>query len=132
MAQQMMWDVIENVFRAQTSNGSIVTVDQNAMDLAQKKAGKTVYDSDWWVETLLNVLEHWGIHNKRWVDVATQLPRYHFSLDTPQPDTGPMASQQQPAIPTTPLPSGPIASGPLSNRLNSNKTNSQDLNNNGR
>lgn len=127
MAQQMMWDVIESVFRAQSTNGTIVTVDEEAMDLAQKKAGKTVYDSDWWVETLLNVLEHWGIHNKRWVDVATQLPRYHFSLGEAQPGMDPSMPQQQPAPPTSPLNSGPIGSGPLSSRLGANRLNTQDL-----
>src|SRR5215210_312023 len=128
MAQQMMWDVIESVFRAQSSNGSIVTVDQDTMELAQKKAGKGVYESDWWVETLTNVLEHWGIKTKRWVDVATQLPRYHFSLGEPQPGADPSMPQQQPAPPTTsPLHSGPLGSGPLSSRLGANKLNTQDL-----
>ena len=119
MAQQLMWNQIEILYRGQATNGTVVTVEEQAMDKAQRNAGKSVYDTDWWVETLARVLEHWGIQTKQWIDNATRTPRLHFSLGEPQSDLDQQSTSQQPAsTPSTgPLTSGPLASGPLSSRL---------------
>jgi hypothetical protein len=122
MAQQLMWNQIETLYRGQGTGGTVVTVESDAMELAQKKAGKGVYDSDWWVETLLNVLEHWGIYAQRWIDAATRVPRMHFSTTparvspgtdpTQQPSAQePPAQQppvQQPSTTTTPINTGSL------------------------
>jgi hypothetical protein len=115
MAQQLMWNQIELVYRGQATNGTVITVEEEAMDKAQRNAGKSVYDTDWWVETLARVLEHWGIFTKQWIDNATRTPRLHFSLGEPQIDTGQPSTSQQPT--TTAPPTGPLNSGPLSSRL---------------
>ena len=103
MPQQMMWDQIESTYRGQATDGTIVVVDEEAMSLALKKAGKSVFETDWWIETLTVTLEHWGIYAKHWKDVATQMPRAHFTLDpsqkggtkAPRPSTqsGPLRSR---------------------------------------
>ena len=95
------------------ANGTVVVVDPSAMDLAHKKAGKTVYDSDWWVETLQVTLDHWGIFSRRWMDGATRVPRANFSLES-FPDTGTLTQEQVSRNLTQPLQSGPLLS-----RLNS-------------
>ncbi len=85
MPQQMMWNVREAVYRGQASDGTVITVDEDAMSTALKKAGNTIFESDWWVETLIRVLEHWGIFSKRWIDDVTNVPRMHFKLAEPKP-----------------------------------------------
>ena len=103
MSQQMMWSQREDLYRGQAEDGTVITVDDDAMREALKKAGNGIFESDWWVETLVRVLEHWGIYSKRWLDEATQVPRMHFRLDQPKPldpveeqmiaGTGPLASR---------------------------------------
>src|SRR5687768_788570 len=110
MAQQMMWNAWLETFRGQATDGTIVTVEQEAMDLAHRKAGTAVYESDWWPETLTRVLEHWGIYHKKWTDDDTHTPRLHFTTTVPE-----KTSETKPA------------SGPLSARLNSGSLNTRDL-----
>lgn len=96
MAQRMMWNLVETLYRGQASDGAVITVVEDAMKLAHQKAGFGVYDADWWVETLTQVLEHWGIYCKRWVDPTAQTPRLHFTLGEPKPDiqsTGPLSAR---------------------------------------
>lgn len=113
MPQQMMWSQMDKVYRAQSTNGTLITVNEEAMDLALKKAGKGVFESEWWMETLEHVLLHWGIVARRWVDEATRVPRIGFSTQTAESEriTGDLQSQQTP----------PPARGPLSTRILSNK-----------
>jgi hypothetical protein len=114
MAQIMMWDHILSVYRGQASNGTVIVVEPPAMELAHKRAGKTVYDSDWWIETVQRTLEHWGIYARRWVDAATHVPRINYSLTRPG-NTGTLSTEQLEA-PSTPLSSSSLAnSGPLLN-----------------
>ena len=111
MAQQMMWNAWQETFRGQASDGTIVTVEQEVMDIAHRKAGTAVYESDWWPETLTRVLEHWGIYHKKWLDEDTHNPRLHFTTSVPQKQN------------ETPGP----ASGPLSARLTSGPLNTRNL-----
>jgi hypothetical protein len=120
MAQQMMFDRIGGSYRGQASDGTVVTVTEEAMEVALKRAGKSIYDSDWWTETLEQVLMSWGIYKSRWLDPATHSPRAEFSMDPPKKDTG-TSSTQRPATSTVPLPSGP-----LSSRLTSGKLSDKD------
>ena len=110
MAQQMMWNSWQETFRGQATDGTIVTVDQEAMDLAHRKAGTSVYESDWWPETLTSVLEHWGIYHKKWLDEDTHNPRLHFTTTVPE-----KTSEARPV------------SGPLSARLTSSSLNTRNL-----
>jgi hypothetical protein len=133
MSQQLMWNQIETLYRGQGTNGTVVTVESQALDLALSKAGKTVYDSDWWIETMQRVLEHWGVYTQRWTDSATRVPRLHFSMTESKPQEGTGSIQQpstqqppsqqppaqQPSTETTPL-----NTGSLRERLrNTNKLN---------
>jgi hypothetical protein len=96
MPSQMMWNVVERLYRGQATDGTVVTVDESAMQAAQKQAGKGIYETDWWRETLPVTLERWGLVAKRWVDEATGMPRAHYSLgaaeNSPAPDVGRRAS----------------------------------------
>ena len=123
MAQKLMWNQIESQYRGQGTNGAVVTVEVEAMDLATRKAGKSVYDTDWWIETLQNVLEHWGIYTQRWTDAATKVPRIHFSVTMPRPGEVPGTTQQPYTTsgPLNPMTSGPLNTGTLRERLLSNK-----------
>src|SRR4051794_24149666 len=112
MAQQLMWSQIESLYRGQGTNGTVVTVELDAMDLAQKRAGKSVFDTDWWVETLKQVLDHWGIYSQRWTDAATRMPRVHFSITQPRPGQI-IDGTQQPTTQQQPYDSGPINTGTL-------------------
>src|SRR5438105_3020251 len=103
MAQQIMWSYTDRLYRGQAGDGTVVTVTEEAMDVALKKAGKGVFESDWWTETLTVVLEHWGIYGKRWADPATAMPRLHFVKGEPKPDS--MATNPK------------MASSPLSTRI---------------
>jgi hypothetical protein len=80
MAQPMMWNQFQSNYRGQSTNGTIVTVDESVMTLALKKAGKSVFDSDWWLETLERVLNHWGVDARHWIDATTNTRRAHFSM----------------------------------------------------
>src|SRR5437868_7132102 len=123
MAQRMMWDHITAVYRGQAGNGTVVAVEPAAMDLAHKKAGKVVYDSDWWVESLKVTMEHWGIHGRYWTDGATRVPRANFSLDR-YTDSGKLSPEQVSSSSTPPV--QPVQSGPLLDRLKSGPLGSKD------
>src|SRR5438477_12624003 len=97
MAQQMMWDHILSNYRGQATDGAAVTVEPPAMELASKKAGKTAYDADWWVETVHETLQHWGINVRRWVDAATRMPRLDFTLNNPKSASASPATPKQTA-----------------------------------
>ena len=88
-----MWIHAESVYRGQATDGTIVTVDEDAMQKALKNAGKTVFDTDWWLETLSATLTHWGIGCKRWLDDVTNTPRAHFNLQNPDAGAGEPATQ---------------------------------------
>jgi hypothetical protein len=103
----MMWSPTEALYRGQASNGTVITVDEEAMHIALKQAGKGIFETDWWVETLTRVLEHWGIFSKRWLDEATRVPRMHFRLAQSKSTA---SSQEQPAT-----------TGPLSSRITARK-----------
>src|SRR5947208_3077508 len=129
MAQQMMFDPILSNYRGQATNGTVVTVEPAAMELANKKAGRTAYDSDWWVETVQSTLEHWGILGRRWIDGATRMPRLDFTYEkskrtgasTPEKTEADAADSSQTSQPTKPL-----GSGPLTNRIMSGPLNPKD------
>jgi hypothetical protein len=103
----MMWSPRESRYRGQATDGTVITVDEDAMQAALKQAGNGIFETDWWVETLTRILTHWGIYSRRWIDEATKVPRMHFKLDQPKP-TNPMEEK----IETT---------GPLSARIMTRK-----------
>jgi hypothetical protein len=111
---QMMWNHVEALYRGQSPGGTVVTVDQDAMSKALQNAGSSVYDTEWWLETLVTVVEHWGLRAKRWVDPATQVLRFHFRLAPDQPTGG-----------------SEIGTGPLTTRILTNRLNSGNLNSGG-
>jgi hypothetical protein len=80
MAQRMMWNQFHDIYRGQASDGTVITVDQKVMTMAIRKAGPGVYDSDWWLESLDRVLDHWGIKSRHWMDATTHTPRAHFDF----------------------------------------------------
>jgi hypothetical protein len=80
MPQQMMWNVVERTYRGQAPDGTVVTVDEDAMNLALQKAGKTVFETEWWLDALAPVLQHWGLAGASSIDLATNVPRLHFAL----------------------------------------------------
>ena len=112
MAQQMMWNAWQETFRGQASDGTIVTVEKEVMDIAHRKAGTAVYESDWWPETLTSILEHWGIYHKKWMDEDTHNQRLHFTMSVPEK-----------------TPEAKPVSGPLSARLTSGPLNTRNLTN---
>jgi hypothetical protein len=121
----MMWDHITSTYRGQAGNGTVVVVESTAMDLAHKKAGKVVYDSDWWIETLQVTLEHWGVFGRYWMDAATRVPRANFSLDR-YTDSGKLDADQVSSSSPPPTPTRPLSSGPLLNRIKSGPLGSRD------
>ncbi len=116
MAQQMMWNYSDEIYRGQADDGTIITVAEDAMRLALAKAGRQIFETEWWMETLTNVLEHWGIYSKRWVDDLTGMPRLDFSLgqakQMPDRTSGPLSSR---------LNSGPLSTRNLSQNPPSDK-----------
>jgi hypothetical protein len=119
-----MWNPFEAQYRGQASTGEVVTVDEDVMNHALKKAGTGVFEVDWWIESLQNVLEHWGYQAKRWTDPTTQMPRVNYSFA----QRGAVAEGEH----THPTTSGILHkltnSGPLTTRLlNTNKLNSGRL-----
>ena len=117
---QLMWNPFEAQYRGQGSTGVIVTVDEDVMNHAIKKAGSGVFEVDWWLESLQNVLEHWGYETKRWTDPVTQMPRVNYSF-APK---GAAHSEGEQAHTTSGLLRKLTTSGPLTTRiLNSGKLN---------
>ncbi|MEO5953714.1 MAG: hypothetical protein ABIQ44_14725 [Chloroflexia bacterium] len=113
---RILWDHVEAHYRAQCNSGVILSIDDDAMIKALKNAGNIVFDTEWWVETLQNVLEHWGLRSKRWTDPVTQMPRIHYRLTNERVPTGA----------TSPI--GGTGTGPLMNRLNNTGSLSDRLN----
>jgi hypothetical protein len=146
-----MWSHVESQYRAQANSGVIITIDEDAMNKAIKNAGNVVFDTEWWVETLPIVLEHWGLRNKRWLDPTTHMPHVHYRLTNdrvPTGTTGPLNGEDAVSIPkgtgplmtrilnagksaTGPLDSGKLNSGGLSDRLNSDRLKPENLNSGG-
>lgn len=130
---RILWDHVEAHYRAQCNSGVILSIDEDAMLAALKNAGNVVFDTEWWVETLQNVLEHWGLRSKRWTDPATMMPRVHYRLTAdrvPTGTTGPIGSSggtgplMNRINGTGPLSSNKPNTGSLSDRLNGNSTGS--------
>jgi hypothetical protein len=120
---QLMWNPFESQYRGQASTGEVVTVDEDVMHHALKKAGSGVFEVDWWIESLQDVLQHWGYQAKRWTDPATQMPRVNYSFAArgaaPQGEEEHTSSGILHKLTT---------SGPLTTRLlNTNKLNSGRL-----
>src|SRR5690348_4135414 len=139
---KILWDHVESHYRAQSNSGVILSIDDDAMLKALKNAGNGVFDTEWWMETLPNVLEHWGLRSKRWIDPPTQMPRIHYRLTadrvptgplpTPPPNptfsgTGPLSNRLNGTAPLTSR-TAPSSTGPLTNRLNSGRLNTGNLN----
>lgn len=120
---RILWDHIESHYRAQSNSGVIISIDDDAMIKVLKNAGNSVFDTEWWMETLTDVLEHWGLRSKRWTDPATQMPRIHYRLTNeriPTGTTGPIGgSAGSPSQNTGPLTNRINSTGPLSGRINS-------------
>ena len=108
MTQQMMWNYTDEIYRGQADDGTVITVAEDAMRVALLKAGRQIFETEWWVETLTSVLEHWGIHGRRWIDDVTRMPRLDFTLGQPKSAPG-------------------QSSGPLSSRLNSGPLSTRHL-----
>lgn len=128
MQQQLMWTAMEARFRGQATNGSIVTVTQDALDMALKHAGRQVYETDWWVETLPQVIQNWGIYYRQTLDKATFnhcVDFSHESFETAAPEPADHSFARSSSRASGPLgstpPSGPLpnpgTSGSLSDRL---------------
>jgi hypothetical protein len=111
MPQQMMWNPIEGKYKGQASDGTLITVDEDAMAQAHRRAGRMVYETDWWMETLVYVLASWGIFGERAHDQTTRVPTAHFRAGEPRRSS--IAGGLQNA--TGPL-SARLSSGPLSAR----------------
>jgi hypothetical protein len=122
---RILWDHIEEHYRAQCNSGIILSIDDDAMVKALKNAGNVVFDTEWWLETLPNVLEHWGLRSKRWTDPATQMPRIHYRLTTDRVSTGNTGPMK---IGTGPLTDRINSTGPLSDRTNGTSSLADRLN----
>jgi hypothetical protein len=115
---RIMWSQAESLYRGQSLTGTVITVDEDALQIALKNAGNSIFDTEWWIETLTVVLDRWGLKSKQWTDPATQVLRLHFRIADPN------ASQPgQPAVVTGPLTTRLLSSG----KLNSGNLNSGNL-----
>ena len=128
---RILWNQVEAIYRGQANSGDIITVDEDAMQRALVNAGNVVFDSEWWVETLPNVLEHWSLGSRRWMDQVTGMPRVHYRLvpeEAPKGRTGPFSSNTGPIQRTGPLTTRFLNSGKLSSgRLDPGETESGRL-----
>jgi hypothetical protein len=131
---RILWNQVEAVYRGQANTGDVITVDEDAMQRALVNAGNAVFDSEWWVESLPNVLEHWKLVSRRWMDNVTGMPRVHYRLVTeadaqqPQGRTGPFRSNTGPIKGTGPLTTRFLNSGKLdSGKLGHGETDSSRL-----
>jgi hypothetical protein len=121
---RILWNQFEAVYRGQSNTGTVITVDEDAMQKALVNAGNVVFESEWWMETLTNVLDHWSLGSKRWMDHVTGMPRVHFRLlaEPPPQRTGPFSSNTGNLKGTGPLTTRILNSGRLdSDRLHSGK-----------
>jgi hypothetical protein len=99
-------------------------VDEDVMNHAIKKAGSGVFEVDWWIESLQDVLQHWGYESKRWMDPATQMPRVNYSFA----NKGAASQEEQPNASTSGFLRKLTTTGPLTTRiLNSGKLDSSKL-----
>jgi hypothetical protein len=120
---RIMWSQTEGLYRGQALTGTVITIDDDALNVALKNAGNAIFDTEWWLETLTIVLERWGLNAKQWTDPATQVLRIHFRVSADQPaangvGTGPLTTR----ILSGGLSSGNLSSGNLrSGGLNSGK-----------
>jgi len=114
---RIMWSQAESLYRGQSLTGTVITVDEDALKAALKNAGNSIFDTEWWIETLAVVLERWGLKSKQWTDPATRVLRLHFRVA--EADAG-QPSQSS------------VGTGPLTTRLlNSGKLNSGSLSSGG-
>lgn len=132
---RILWNQVEAVYRAQANSGDVITVDEDAMQRALVNAGNPVFDTEWWVEALPSVLEHWNLGSRRWMDQVTGMPRVHYRLlaEVPAADgTGPFGSNTSQVKGTGPLSTRILNSGKLdSGKIDSGDTGSgrlRDLN----
>jgi hypothetical protein len=130
---RILWNQVEAVYRAQANSGDVITVDEDAMQRALVNAGNTVFDTEWWVETLPSVLEHWSLGSRRWMDQVTGMPRVHFRLlaEAPSADrTIPFGSNTDQIKGTGPLATRILNSGKLdSGKIDPDDTGSGRLRN---
>jgi hypothetical protein len=77
---RIMWSQVEGLYRGQALTGTVITIDDDALKTALKNAGESIFDTEWWMETLNVVLERWGLKSKHWTDPATQVLRIHFRM----------------------------------------------------
>lgn len=126
-----MWSQAEELYRGQSLTGTVITIDEEALIVALKNAGNTVFDTEWWLETFTVVLERWGLKSKQWTDPATQVLRVHYRMaNVAQPEPGSTMTPNQTG--TGPLTTRILNSGKLnSGNLNSGKLNSDNLNSGG-
>jgi hypothetical protein len=132
---RILWNQVEAVYRAQANSGDVITVDEDAMQRALVIAGNPVFDTEWWVEALPSVLEHWNLGSRRWMDQVTGMPRVHYRLlaEAPTADgIGPFGSNTGQVKGTGPLATRILNSGKLdSGKIDSGDTGSgrlRDLN----
>jgi hypothetical protein len=117
-----MWSQAESLYRGQSLTGTVITVDEDALKAALKNAGNSIFDTEWWLETMTVVLERWGLKAKQWTDPATQVLRVHFRAA--------VANGAEPG--QAAASSSNSGTGPLTTRLlNSGKLNSGGLNSGG-
>jgi len=95
-----MWSQAESLYRGQSLTGTVITIDEDALNTALKNAGNSIFDTEWWLETLTVVLERWGLRSKEWTDPTTQVLRVHIRT----------AVSDQPADTS-------VGTGPLTTRL---------------
>ncbi|MEO8287689.1 MAG: hypothetical protein ABI670_14775 [Chloroflexota bacterium] len=108
---RIMWSQAEDLYRGQALMGAVITIDEPALQTALKHAGNSVFDTEWWVETLTVVMDRWGLKAKQWTDPATQVLRIHYrTSDATQNGSG---NQVVTGPLTTRLLSGPLNSGRL-------------------
>ncbi|MEP6775779.1 MAG: hypothetical protein ABJA50_09310 [Chloroflexota bacterium] len=122
---RILWNQVEAIYRAQANSGDVITVDEDAMQRALVNAGNAVFDTEWWVEAMPSVLEHWSLGSRRWMDQVTGMPRVHYRLlaEVPVADgTGPFGSNAGHIKGTGPLTTRLLNSGKLeSSKLDSGK-----------
>jgi hypothetical protein len=121
---RIMWSQAESLYRGQSLTGTVITIDEDALNTALKHAGNTIFDTEWWLETLTVVLERWGLRSKEWTDPTTQVLRVHIrTAASDQPadtgvGTGPLTTRLliSGGLDASKVGSGGLSSGKLNNR----------------
>jgi hypothetical protein len=125
---RIMWSQAEGLYRGQSLTGTVITVDEDALKSALKNAGNSIFDTEWWIETLTVVLERWGMNSKQWTDPATQVLRLHFRIADANAGQPSQSGSTTGPLTTRLLNSGKLNSGGLnSGNLNSGRLNSGKL-----